>query len=125
MYGSPKTSPIGRYALSCWPGRTNMAKLAARTRWQSVSSAIPRSDGSCSSVSWPCRMMRINRTKVSIWRFSFVVRLKVRFSTRGERQNLRRQKMKYLLLIYHNEKEWAAHTEAEVQKVYEEYGQLR
>jgi len=33
--------------------------------------------------------------------------------------------MKYLLLIYQNEKEWAAHTEAEVQKMYAEYGQLR
>ena len=31
--------------------------------------------------------------------------------------------MKYLLLIYQNEKEWAAHTEAEVQKMYAEYGQ--
>jgi hypothetical protein len=33
--------------------------------------------------------------------------------------------MKYLLMIYQNEKEWAAHTEAEVQKMYGEYGQLR
>src|SRR5260370_39318382 len=32
--------------------------------------------------------------------------------------------MKYLLLIYQNEKEWAAHTEAETQKMYAEYGQL-
>src|SRR5260370_18034429 len=32
--------------------------------------------------------------------------------------------MKYLLLIYQNEKEWAAHTEAETQKIYAEYGQL-
>ena len=33
--------------------------------------------------------------------------------------------MKYLLLIYQNEKQWAAHSEAEVQKIYQEYGQLR
>ena len=33
--------------------------------------------------------------------------------------------MKYLLMIYQNEKEWAAHTETEVQKIYQEYGQLR
>ncbi len=33
--------------------------------------------------------------------------------------------MKYLLLIYQNEKEWAAHSEAEVQKIYAEYGKLR
>ena len=33
--------------------------------------------------------------------------------------------MKYLLLIYLNEKQWAAHSEAEVQKIYSEYGQLR
>ena len=33
--------------------------------------------------------------------------------------------MKYLLLIYQNEKQWTAHSEAEVQKIYQEYGQLR
>ena len=33
--------------------------------------------------------------------------------------------MKYLMLIYQNEKQWAAHTEAETQKIYQEYGQLR
>jgi len=33
--------------------------------------------------------------------------------------------MKYLLLIYQNEKQWAAHSEAEVQKIYQEYGELR
>ena len=33
--------------------------------------------------------------------------------------------MKYLLLIYDNEKQWAAHSEAEVEKIYAEYRQLR
>jgi hypothetical protein len=33
--------------------------------------------------------------------------------------------MKYLLLIYHDEKQWAGHSEAEVQQIYSEYGQLR
>lgn len=33
--------------------------------------------------------------------------------------------MKYLLLIYQNEKEWAAHSQTEVEKIYQEYGQLR
>lgn len=33
--------------------------------------------------------------------------------------------MKYLLLIYQNEKQWAAHSDAEVQQIYQEYGQLR
>jgi len=33
--------------------------------------------------------------------------------------------MKYLLLIYLNEKQWAAHSEAEMQQIYSEYGQLR
>jgi hypothetical protein len=33
--------------------------------------------------------------------------------------------MKYLMLIYQNEKEWSAHTEAEVQQIYQEYGKLR
>lgn len=33
--------------------------------------------------------------------------------------------MKYLMLIYQNEKEWDAHTEDEVQKIYQEYGKLR
>ena len=33
--------------------------------------------------------------------------------------------MKYLLLIYQNEKQWAAHTQDEVQKIYSEYGKLR
>ena len=33
--------------------------------------------------------------------------------------------MKYLLLIYQNEKQWTAHTEDEVQKIYAEYRQLR
>ena len=33
--------------------------------------------------------------------------------------------MKYLLLIYQNEKQWAAHTEAETLKIYQEYGELR
>lgn len=33
--------------------------------------------------------------------------------------------MKYLLLIYQNEKQWAGHTEADAQKIYQEYGQLR
>ena len=33
--------------------------------------------------------------------------------------------MKYLMLIYQNEQEWDAHTEAEVQKIYQEYGKLR
>jgi len=37
----------------------------------------------------------------------------------------RRLEMKYLLLIYQNEKQWTAHSEAEVQKIYQEYGQLR
>src|SRR5438034_10551696 len=34
-------------------------------------------------------------------------------------------KMKYLLLIYQDEKQWAALTEADRQKIYAEYGQLR
>jgi len=33
--------------------------------------------------------------------------------------------MKYLMLIYQNEKQWTAHTEAERQKIYQEYGALR
>jgi len=33
--------------------------------------------------------------------------------------------MKYLLLIYQDEKQWATLTEAERQKIYAEYGQLR
>ena len=33
--------------------------------------------------------------------------------------------MKYLLLIYQSEKSWDAHTEAEIQKIYAEYGKLR
>lgn len=33
--------------------------------------------------------------------------------------------MKYLLLIYQDEKQWAAHSEPEVQKIYSEYRQLR
>ena len=33
--------------------------------------------------------------------------------------------MKYLLLIYQDEKQWAALTEADRQKIYAEYGQLR
>jgi hypothetical protein len=33
--------------------------------------------------------------------------------------------MKYLMLIYQNEKVWDEHSEAEVQKIYQEYGQLR
>jgi len=33
--------------------------------------------------------------------------------------------MKYLLLIYHNEQSWDGITEAERQKIYAEYGQLR
>jgi hypothetical protein len=33
--------------------------------------------------------------------------------------------MKYLLLIYLNEKQWAAHSETETQQIYSEYGQLR
>ena len=33
--------------------------------------------------------------------------------------------MKYLMLIYQNEKQWTAHTEAETQKIYQEYGALR
>ena len=33
--------------------------------------------------------------------------------------------MKYLLLIYQNEKQWVGHSEGEVQKIYQEYGQLR
>jgi hypothetical protein len=33
--------------------------------------------------------------------------------------------MKYLLLIYQSEKEWAGHTEAQRQQIYSEYGQLR
>ena len=33
--------------------------------------------------------------------------------------------MKYLMLIYQNEKQWAAHSEDEIQKIYAEYGQLR
>ncbi len=33
--------------------------------------------------------------------------------------------MKYLLLIYQDEKQWATLTEAERQKMYAEYGQLR
>ena len=44
-----------------------------------------------------------------------------------ESQKIRRRprKMKYLLLIYQNEKEWAAHSQTEVEKIYQEYGQLR
>jgi len=34
-------------------------------------------------------------------------------------------KMKYLLLIYQEEKQWAGLSEAERQKIYAEYGQLR
>jgi hypothetical protein len=33
--------------------------------------------------------------------------------------------MKYLLLIYQNEKQWTAHSEADVQNIYQEYGRLR
>ena len=33
--------------------------------------------------------------------------------------------MKYLLLIYQDEKQWAAHSEAELQRIYQEYGELR
>ena len=33
--------------------------------------------------------------------------------------------MKYLLLIYHNEKQWAGLSDTELQKIYAEYGQLR
>jgi hypothetical protein len=33
--------------------------------------------------------------------------------------------LKYLLLIYQGEKQWAAHSEAERQKIYTEYRQLR
>jgi hypothetical protein len=33
--------------------------------------------------------------------------------------------MKYLLMIYLDEQQWAGHSEAEVQKIYSEYGQLR
>jgi hypothetical protein len=33
--------------------------------------------------------------------------------------------MKYLLLIYQDEKQWAAHSDAEVQEIYKEYRQLR
>ena len=33
--------------------------------------------------------------------------------------------MKYLLLIYQEEKQWAGLSEAERQKIYSEYGQLR
>ena len=32
--------------------------------------------------------------------------------------------MKYMLLIYHDEQAWNRHTEAEVQQIYREYGQL-
>jgi hypothetical protein len=32
--------------------------------------------------------------------------------------------MKYLLLIYQEEKQWTAHSEADVQKIYGEYRQL-
>ena len=35
------------------------------------------------------------------------------------------KEMKYLMLIYQNEKQWAAHTEAETQKIYAEYGKVR
>jgi hypothetical protein len=51
-----------------------------------------------------------------------VVRVKAQF--RIDTMQRRRQ-MKYLLLIYQNEKQWTAHSEAEVQKIYQEYGQLR
>lgn len=33
--------------------------------------------------------------------------------------------MKYLMLIYQNEKQWTGYSEAEKQKIYQEYGQLR
>jgi len=33
--------------------------------------------------------------------------------------------MKYMLLIYHNEQEWAAHTEPERQEIYGEYRRFR
>jgi|SRR5215475_13689280 len=33
--------------------------------------------------------------------------------------------MKYLMLIYQNEKQWTAHSEGEIQNIYAEYGQLR
>jgi hypothetical protein len=34
-------------------------------------------------------------------------------------------RMKYMLLIYHNEQLWNSHTEAERQEIYREYRQLR
>jgi len=55
---------------------------------------------------------------LSIYRPSRVVRLETIDTER-------RLEMKYLLLIYQNEKQWTAHSEAEVQKIYQEYGQLR
>jgi hypothetical protein len=67
-----------------------------------------------------CIQSKSSQAGMSIWRYSSVVKMKGRNSnTQGDKQ------MKYLLLIYQNEKEWAAHTEAEVQKIYQEYGQLR
>src|ERR1700716_46781 len=56
MCGSPNTSPTGRLARSCWPRQMPTAKPVTRTKSQSVSSAIPRSDDSCSSVSRRCRL---------------------------------------------------------------------
>jgi hypothetical protein len=58
---------------------------------------------------------------VSIWRFSPVVKVKaIKYQIhKGD------EVMKYLMLIYQNEKEWAAHSEGEVQQIYQEYGKLR
>ena len=56
MRGSPNTSPTGRRARNCWPGRAHTAKPARRTKSRSASSAIPRSAASCSGVSRRCRL---------------------------------------------------------------------
>jgi hypothetical protein len=58
---------------------------------------------------------------LSIRGFSRVVGLKAGFHQNGRRSG----KMKYMLLIYHDEQSWDAVTEADRQQIYLEYRNLR